>query len=153
MRDRKIVSIALTNGMMLKAPIFIDSSYEGDLMGQAGVKYAWGRESESEYGESVAGVRGRQRPDRHFNVRVSPFAADGTLLPEVQKECTFASVRSRFICEREDRYKRGTLNFVCQFSERALRSPASCLCRRARNRWKARPQSYEVDHGCRWPPR
>ena len=28
-------------------------------------------------------MRGRQRPDHHFNVRVSPFYADGSLLPEV----------------------------------------------------------------------
>jgi hypothetical protein len=85
MRDRKVASITLTNGAVLRAPVFIDSSYEGDLMGQAGVKYTWGRESESEYGESIAGVRGRQRPDHHFNVRVSPYAPNGSLLPEVQK--------------------------------------------------------------------
>jgi len=52
-------------------------------MAQVGVTYTWGRESTSEYGESFAGVRGKQRPDHHFNVRVSPYAADGSLLPEV----------------------------------------------------------------------
>ncbi|HEY9126425.1 MAG TPA: FAD-dependent oxidoreductase [Acidobacteriaceae bacterium] len=80
----KIVSILLTNEMKLSAPVFLDTSYEGDLMGEAGVKYVWGREPESEYNESVAGVRGRQRPDHHFNVPVSPWAAPGKLLPEVQ---------------------------------------------------------------------
>jgi hypothetical protein len=84
MRDHAIASIALTNGQVLRAKVFIDATYEGDLMNEAGVKYTWGRESESQYGESIAGVRGRQRPDHHFNVRVSPFAADGSLLPEVQ---------------------------------------------------------------------
>jgi len=85
LRDHKIVSIALTNGDVLKAPVFVDTSYEGDLMNEAGAKYTWGRESESQYGESIAGVRGRQRADHHFNMHVSPYAADGSLLPEVQK--------------------------------------------------------------------
>ncbi|WP_047495577.1 FAD-dependent oxidoreductase [Terriglobus sp. TAA 43] len=79
-----ITSIALTNGDVLRAKVFMDTSYEGDLMNEAGVKYTWGREPESEYNESIAGVRGRQRPDHHFNVPVSPWAAPGKLLPEVQ---------------------------------------------------------------------
>ena len=84
MHDHSIRAIELTNGMELRGKVFVDTSYEGDLMKAAGVKFTWGRESQSEYGESIAGVRGRQRPDHHFNVRVSPFAKDGSLLPEVQ---------------------------------------------------------------------
>jgi hypothetical protein len=79
----KIVAITLANGEVLRARVFADATYEGDLMAQAGVTYTWGRESVSEYGESGAGVRGKQRPDHHFNVRVSPYAADGSLLPGV----------------------------------------------------------------------
>lgn len=84
MRNGEVVSIALVNGNVLGAKVFLDTSYEGDLMNEVGVKYTWGREPESEYNESVAGVRGRQRPDHHFNVDVSPWAAPGKLLPEVQ---------------------------------------------------------------------
>ncbi|HZY73542.1 MAG TPA: FAD-dependent oxidoreductase [Edaphobacter sp.] len=84
LKNGDITSIALTNGTVLRAPVFVDTSYEGDLMNEAGVKYTWGREPESEYGESIAGVRGRQRPDHHFNVPVSPWASPGKLLPEVQ---------------------------------------------------------------------
>jgi hypothetical protein len=43
--------------MTIKAKVFIDCSYEGDLMARAGVSYTWGRESRDEYGESLAGVR------------------------------------------------------------------------------------------------
>ena len=39
------------------ARVFIDCSYEGDLMAKAGVSYTWGRESREEYGESLGGVR------------------------------------------------------------------------------------------------
>jgi hypothetical protein len=79
----KILAITLANGEVLRASVFADATYEGDLMAQAGVTYTWGRESVSEYGESGAGVRGKQRSDHHFNVRVSPYAADGSLLPGV----------------------------------------------------------------------
>jgi hypothetical protein len=79
----RIVSIRLENGEVLRAAVFADSTYEGDLMAEAGVTYTWGRESAADYGEPLAGVRGRQRPDHHFNVRVSPYAADGSLLPEM----------------------------------------------------------------------
>ena len=52
----RIVSITLEDGRELSAPMFIDSSYEGDLMAQAGVSYVVGRESREQYGESSAGV-------------------------------------------------------------------------------------------------
>ena len=39
------------------ARVFIDCSYEGDLMARAGVSYVFGRESRSEFGESLAGAQ------------------------------------------------------------------------------------------------
>ena len=39
------------------ARVFIDCSYEGDLMAKSGVSYTHGRESREEYGESLGGVR------------------------------------------------------------------------------------------------
>ncbi len=84
LRNGSVDSITLDNGDILRASVFIDTSYEGDLMNEAGVHSTWGREPESQYHESVAGVRGKQRPDHHFNVPVSPWAAPGKLLPEVQ---------------------------------------------------------------------
>ncbi|WP_165211011.1 FAD-dependent oxidoreductase [Roseimicrobium sp. ORNL1] len=38
----------------LAAGMFIDASYEGDLMAKAGVEYTVGREDEAKYGESLA---------------------------------------------------------------------------------------------------
>jgi len=40
----------------VKAKVFIDASYEGDLMALSKVKYRIGKEGKSEYGESLAGV-------------------------------------------------------------------------------------------------
>ncbi|MBV6640609.1 MAG: FAD-dependent oxidoreductase [Cyclobacteriaceae bacterium] len=42
----------------VEAKIFIDASYEGDLMAYSGVNYTIGRESRDKYGESLAGVTG-----------------------------------------------------------------------------------------------
>ncbi len=54
--DGKIVSITLEDGRKLSAKMFIDSSYEGDLMAQAGVSYLTGREGKDDFGESSAGI-------------------------------------------------------------------------------------------------
>jgi FAD dependent oxidoreductase len=45
------------NAKSVGAQVFIDCSYEGDLMAKAAVSYTWGRESREEYGESLGGVR------------------------------------------------------------------------------------------------
>lgn len=51
----------------VRAKMFIDASYEGDLMALAKVSYVVGRESVAEYGESLAGVRNLRVFD------ISPF--------------------------------------------------------------------------------
>lgn len=53
----RITEIKLTDGAVLKAKVFIDAGYEGDVMARAGVKYAVGREAKAEFGEEAAGVR------------------------------------------------------------------------------------------------
>lgn len=53
----KITDITLTDGTRLAAKVFVDASYEGDLMARAGVDYRVGRESKAEFGEEAAGIR------------------------------------------------------------------------------------------------
>jgi arylsulfatase A-like enzyme len=45
------------NVVTVSAKVFIDCSYEGDLLAMSGVDYTWGRESREHYNESLAGVR------------------------------------------------------------------------------------------------
>ena len=45
------------NALKVSAKVFIDASYEGDLLAMSGVRYTWGRESQEHYNESLAGVR------------------------------------------------------------------------------------------------
>jgi hypothetical protein len=78
----RITEILTEDGTVLRAKIFIDSTYEGDLMAQAGVSYTWGREGMKDYDESLAGVR-EQTPYHQFRARVSPVDASGKLLPEI----------------------------------------------------------------------
>jgi hypothetical protein len=78
----RVAGIATENGDEFTAKVFIDSSYEGDLMAQAGVTYTFGRESSSQYSESLAGVRD-QTPYHQFLVDVPAHDAAGKLLPEV----------------------------------------------------------------------
>ncbi len=47
---------AATN-KVIKAKMFIDCTYEGDLMAKAGVSYTYGREANSTYGETYNGVQ------------------------------------------------------------------------------------------------
>jgi hypothetical protein len=74
--------IVTEDGVTLRGKVFVDASYEGDLMAQAGVSYTWGREGTTEYGESLAGVRERT-PFHQFRAGVAPRDARGRLLPEI----------------------------------------------------------------------
>ena len=53
----KIVEIEMENGASYRGKMFIDATYEGDLMAAAGVSYSVGRESNQEYGETLNGVQ------------------------------------------------------------------------------------------------
>ncbi len=71
----KIVGLR-TSGGMHTAKVFIDATYEGDLMARAGVVWHLGRESRDEYGESYAG---RQYPKA--KMAINGFDANGLPLP------------------------------------------------------------------------
>jgi len=78
----RIEEIRTEDGATYKARMFSDSTYEGDLMAQAGVEYTWGRESAAQYGESLAGVR-EHTPLHQFLDPVRARDANGKLLPEI----------------------------------------------------------------------
>lgn len=78
----RVTGLAMENGARFQASIFADASYEGDLMAQAKISYTWGRESQAQYGESLAGVRERT-PLHQFSVDIPARDEKGQLLPEV----------------------------------------------------------------------
>jgi hypothetical protein len=74
-------------GEMPDAAVYVDASYEGDLLAERGVPFAAGRESRALYGERWAGTQPAYRPSKHnFDAVISPLADDGTLLPHVQDD-------------------------------------------------------------------
>ncbi|HLS37602.1 MAG TPA: FAD-dependent oxidoreductase [Sphingobacterium bovisgrunnientis] len=55
--DRNIQSIIMESGKKIIGKVFIDASYEGDLMAKAGVSYIVGRESNADFNEKYNGIR------------------------------------------------------------------------------------------------
>jgi hypothetical protein len=78
----QLISITMEDGSTFRGKVFVDSSYEGDLMAQAKVSYTWGREESSQYGESLAGVR-EHTPFHQFLVPVNGYDEHHHLLPEI----------------------------------------------------------------------
>jgi hypothetical protein len=69
-----------------EAAVYVDASYEGDLLAGRGIPFAVGRESRSLYGERWAGTQPAYRPSKHnFDAVLSPFDDEGSLLPHVQE--------------------------------------------------------------------
>jgi hypothetical protein len=72
---------------VVEAAVFIDCTYEGDLMARAGVKYAVGREPVAAYNEPHNGIRA-ETPKHQFPFPVDPFVKPGDptsgLIPLIQ---------------------------------------------------------------------
>ncbi|HBJ87764.1 MAG TPA: xanthan lyase [Verrucomicrobiales bacterium] len=52
----RITELVMENGDVFRAKVFIDTSYEGDLMAKAGVSYSLMREGNAKYGETLNGI-------------------------------------------------------------------------------------------------
>lgn len=74
MEDGRIVSITMLSGHTYRAKMFIDATYEGDLMAAANVNYHVGREANHVYGEKWNGVQvGVLHHDHWFKSDISPY--------------------------------------------------------------------------------
>ncbi|HBY58726.1 MAG TPA: xanthan lyase [Solibacterales bacterium] len=77
----RIVSLTTLDGNTYSGKMFIDATYEGDLMAGAGVSYHVGRESTAQYGEKWNGVQtGVLHHRHHFGylpVKISPYVIPG----------------------------------------------------------------------------
>lgn len=90
----RITSIRMLSGRTYVGSMFIDATYEGDLMAAAGVKYHVGRESRATYGEQWNGVQtGVLHHRHHFGAvskPISPYRVPGDpasgLLPRISPD-------------------------------------------------------------------
>lgn len=69
----QIISITMLSGETYKGRIFIDASYEGDLMAAAGISYATGREANEVYNETLNGIQKKRAISHQFEFPVSPY--------------------------------------------------------------------------------
>ncbi len=74
----KITSIKTLSGKVFTGKVFIDATYEGDLMAAAGVSFHVGREACSVYNEEWNGVQaGVFHHGHHFKNNVDPYMVPG----------------------------------------------------------------------------
>jgi len=83
----RITEMTLESGRVLGGKMFIDASYEGDLMAGAGVSYFVGREANAEHGETMNGIR---RVQGYAGKRIDAYKVAGDpqsgLLPNIDAQ-------------------------------------------------------------------
>ncbi|MEO8372267.1 MAG: FAD-dependent oxidoreductase, partial [Candidatus Solibacter sp.] len=88
-KGARITAIVMENATRYTGRMFIDATYEGDLMAKAGVKYTTGREANVTYGEQYNGVEAAHRHQHQFpdGLHISPYVTPGNpasgLLPGI----------------------------------------------------------------------
>jgi len=85
---KRIVGLVMESGRIYRGQMFIDATYEGDLMALAGVKYTVGREANAQYKETLNGVQTKNARSHQFKVAISPYRdpedPSSALLPGLQ---------------------------------------------------------------------
>lgn len=88
-KDGRIVSTTMLSGKTYCGKMFIDATYEGDLMATAGVSHTVGREANSAYGETLSGVATHYAIHHQFSKPIDPYVQPGDpssgLLPGVTR--------------------------------------------------------------------
>ena len=94
----------MESGKTFTAAMFIDATYEGDLMAKAGVSYHVGREANSIYGETLNGVQTKNATKHQFTQPVDPYIKPGDpasgLLPGVHDGPRARKVQATTACRR-----------------------------------------------------
>jgi len=89
-RSNKITAIHTESGNTYRGRIFIDATYEGDLLAMAGVSFHVGRESNARYDEELNGVQPVRTSNHIFPGFVDPYIEPGNrrsgLVPEVHDQ-------------------------------------------------------------------
>jgi hypothetical protein len=78
MNGTRISTITTLSGKRYSAKVFIDATYEGDLLASAGISYHVGREAGDAYGETWNGVQVGTLHHKHwFASDISPYVVPG----------------------------------------------------------------------------
>ncbi len=86
----RIVAITMESGDVYRGRMFLDATYEGDLLAAAGVDYTIGRESNDRYKETLSGVQTRYAKYHQLLPGVDPYVIAGDaksgLLPGIDRD-------------------------------------------------------------------
>ncbi|MEK8108370.1 FAD-dependent oxidoreductase [Micromonospora sp. M12] len=81
----RITELRTEDGSIYRGGVFVDATYEGDLLAMAGVGFTVGRESNDTYGETINGVQSRNT--HQFAYPIDPYVTAGSpasgLLPGI----------------------------------------------------------------------
>jgi len=91
MDKKTIKSLKTLSGKVFKGKIFVDATYEGDLMALANIDFHVGREANSVYGEEWNGIQvGVLHHGHHFITDIDPYVIPGDpssgVLPKISTE-------------------------------------------------------------------
>lgn len=76
-RDATIAAIEMLDGTRYTGRMFVDATYEGDLMAMAGVTFTTGREANAVYGERYNGVQTANSKHHNFELDIDPYVKPG----------------------------------------------------------------------------
>jgi hypothetical protein len=127
MTGHRILALHMTDGTIVRGTVFVDATYEGDLLAAAGVPFRLGRESSAQFGESLAGVRvSAAGPDTQVNgldasgqplpgsatATIVPGAADGLVQAATFRLCVTTDPANRVPFAKPAGYDPGSYALV-----------------------------------------
>jgi hypothetical protein len=87
-KDGRILAITTLSKRRFAGRMFIDATYEGDLMAAAGITYTVGREANAAFDETLNGIQLGHAKSHQFAGKVDPYVIEGDptsgLLPRIQ---------------------------------------------------------------------
>lgn len=103
MAGKRIAAIRTEGGREIEGTVFVDASYEGDLLAMAGCSFRVGREGADEHGESLAGLR---LPPEHAG------QADDKIQPNDYRLCLTDVAANRVPFREPSGYDRAAYGFL-----------------------------------------
>jgi hypothetical protein len=73
----RITALAMVSGRRARGRVFVDATYEGDLLAAAGVSYVVGREANAAYGETLNGVQTARAVHHQLMPGIDPYVVPG----------------------------------------------------------------------------
>jgi len=74
----RIAKVTFENGAAAVAKVFLDTTYEGDLLARAGCEHVAGREANADHGEILNGIQiGARHSPHNFQWQVDPYVEPG----------------------------------------------------------------------------